>query len=406
MISVPARSPISSNASELSRLPTPPQAALQHSRRLVDLIVAEIEQSGGRIPFDRYMDLALYAPGLGYYAAGARKFGEAGDFITAPEISPLFGRCVARQCEQVLDELQGGAILEVGAGSGRLAVDLLTELASRERLPDRYFILEVSPDLRERQRSLLSQSIPELVSRVKWIEGLPPPGFSGVVIANEVIDAMPVQRFRLDGGSILEQFVVRNKATPLALNWGSPSARLHAAVGDLLGSLCGRLDDYESELNLRGASWLTTLSDCLDKGLLLLIDYGYGRSEYYHHQRDRGTMMCHYRHRAHEDPLLYPGLQDITAHVDFTALATAAQLVGLDVCGYNTQTFFLLGCGLERLMAESDPSDVRSHVQLMQGVKRLTLPSEMGERFKALGLSRGLGQQPMAFSLQDLRGRL
>jgi SAM-dependent MidA family methyltransferase len=389
----------------MPELPLPSDEELAHGERLAAVIGEAIQGADGRLPFDRFMELALYAPGLGYYTAGARKFGEAGDFITAPESSPLFGRCLARQCLQVLGELGGGELLEFGAGSGALAVELLLELEQLGRLPERYLILEVSPELRRRQREIIGQRVPVLAGRVHWIDDLPGPGFRGVVIANELLDAMPVHRFRLEHGRVLEQFVgwEGRGFTPF---WDTPGqSGMEQAVTVLQQQLDLR-GDYESEINLRAAPWLQAVSERLAAGMILLIDYGYPRSLYYHPDRNRGTLMCHYRHRAHPDPMVYPGLQDITTHVDFTGLAEVAVTAGLSVSGYTTQAFFLMGCGLEALLAESDPDDVAAHMQRVQGVKRLTLPSEMGERFKVLGLTRNLNSPLIGFSLMDMRGRL
>lgn len=387
-------------------LPVPDPDALAHSRKLTGQIIQEIEQSGGRLPFDRYMELCLYAPGLGYYSGGLRKFGESGDFVTAPEVSPVFARCLSRQCRQVLAELGGGDLLEFGAGSGRLAVDMLRELDHLGQLPDRYIILEVSAELRDRQSRTLQKELPELADRVHWLDRLPDAGFRGVVIANELLDAMPVHRFRIEGDRILEQHARLREGQGIVPSWGPCSDPLESAVRHLLESDGGGLDDYESEINLRAAPWVRALAQRIQAGLILLIDYGYARDEYYHPRRSRGTLMCHYRHRAHPDPMLMPGLQDITAHVDFTRVAVAALKSGLNVCGYTSQAFFLMGCGLDRLISESNPENVRSHMELVQGVKRLTLPTEMGERFKVLGLSRGLKEAPMGFSIRDQRERL
>ena len=397
--------PVQASGNPTDSLPLPDPAALQHSTRLADLIREEMNRNGGRLPFDRYMELALYAPSLGYYTAGARKFGEAGDFVTAPELSPLFARCLARQCRQVLAELGGGDLLEFGAGTGALAAELLKELQLLEALPERYLILELSSELKARQREAIHREVPQLMDRVHWLDGLPEAGFRGVVVANELLDAMPVHRFRVGEAGIREQFVTWTEGD-LTSFWDTPSTTLEGAVTRLLHKLEGAREDYESEINLRAAPWLRALAERFDAGLILLIDYGYAASEYYHPQRNRGSLMCHYRHRAHPDPLFLPGLQDITAHVDFTALAEAALESGLSVCGYATQAFFLMGCGLDQLLAESNPDNVRAHMQLVQGAKRLTLPSEMGERFKVLGLGRGLKQPIMGFRLQDLRGRL
>ncbi len=398
--------PFNRHPNHAANWPEPDPDARTQSGRLIELIRSEVGAGGGKLPFDRYMELALYAPWVGYYTGGARKFGETGDFVTAPEISPLFGRCLARQCEQVLKGLGGGDLLEIGAGSGALAADLLAELDQLDALPERYLILDVSPELRQRQCETLEKRVPGLISRVEWIEDLPGDGFRGVVVANELLDAMPVQRFRLEKGKVLEQFVGFSDEQ-LMDSWGQPeSPGLEAAVTSLWEKLGSWRDDYESEINLRSLSWLKALEAKFEAGLVLLVDYGYNRAEYYHPQRDRGTLMCHYRHRAHPDPFVYPGLQDITAYVDFSAVAGAALETGFSVSGYTTQAFFLMSCGLDRLVAESDPNDVQAHMKLVQGVKHLTMPGEMGERFKVLGLTKGLDQPLLGFMMRDQRERL
>lgn len=389
----------------VAQMPEPDAEARAHSLKLVSLIRDQIAAADGQLPFDRYMELALYAPGLGYYAAGARKFGAAGDFVTAPEISPLFARCLAHQCREVLTGLDKGVVLEVGAGSGVLAADLLLELERLDSLPARYLILDLSPDLQQRQRETLERRAPHLLERVTWLTAFPTDGFSGVVIANELLDAMPVHRFRVVDGMLQEQFVAC-RGERFELTWGEPQTpdfarRLAAPLRQI-----GAAAEFESEANLRAESWLAGLAGCLEQGAVLLIDYGHSRAEYYHPTRSRGTLMCHYRHRAHADPLVYPGLQDITAHVDFTAIAEAAQAAGFQVAGYTTQAFFLMGSGLDRLMAASDPDDAAAHLDLVQQVKRLTLPTEMGERFKVLGLTRAWEAPLGGFALRDLRERL
>ncbi|MCW8908409.1 MAG: SAM-dependent methyltransferase [Sedimenticola sp.] len=390
----------------LSRLPEPDPDARAHSLKLVELIRQEIAQAGGRLPFDHYMERVLYAPGLGYYAAGARKFGQAGDFVTAPELSPLFARCLARQCSEVLAGLEpGGDILEVGAGSGILAADLLQELERLDSLPGRYLILDLSPELQQRQRRTLSQRVPHLLPRVTWLSAFPGEGFRGVVLANELLDAMPVHRFRVSDGDIQEQFV-EARGERFELTWREPETPgLAQAVKRVLSGLEVE-DGFESEINLRAGPWLASLAVSLQQGVVLLIDYGHSRAEYYHPARNRGTLMCHYRHRAHPDPLVYPGLQDITAHVEFTAVAEAAQGAGFQVAGYTTQAYFLMASGLDRLVAASDPDDVAGHMALVEGVKRLTLPTEMGERFKVLGLIRDWSAPLLGFAMRDLRERL
>lgn len=385
-------------------LTSPEPAAREHSERLSELIRREITAAGGRIPFDRFMELALYAPGLGYYTAGSRKFGAAGDFVTAPEVSTLFGRCLARQCAQVLEQLVGAGILEFGAGTGKLAADLLAELASLGRLPDRYLILELSPDLRQRQRETLTTRVPELLPRVQWLDRLPR-GFQGLVLGNELLDAMPVQRFRIGRGGLEEELVIWSDSfVPEYAEVATPG--LAEALTGLQEQGFLVAEGYASELNLRLGPWLKAVSENLNAGAVLLIDYGYPRAEYYHPQRSMGTLMCHYRHRAHADPFRLVGLQDITAHVDFTAVAEAARAAGLAVQGYTTQAFFLLGCGLDRLVADTDASEPESHLRLVQEVRRLTLPTQMGESFKVIALTRGLEAPLMGFSLRDLRDRL
>ena len=389
-----------------NRLPTPEPDEQAHSKQLAERIRAEIDQAGGAIGFDRYMELALYAPGLGYYVTGHRKFGEQGDFITSPEVSPLFAQCLATQCQQVLEQIKDGDLLEFGAGSGVLAADILLELERLKSLPDTYMILDVSPELRQRQRETLQRKAPHLLQRITWIDTLPNK-FSGVMLANEVLDAMPVHQFRLSNDSIEEQFVRYNEQGDFEAHFGTPTTpNFTAQVQAQLPQDVTLAEGYYSEINLRATPWIKAISDTLQTGAVLLIDYGYPGREYYHPDRNQGTLMCHYRHRAHADPLILPGLQDITAFVDFTAVADAALEAGLAVDGFTTQAHFLMGAGLDRLVARSDPNDTAAHLQLMQGVKRLTLPSEMGERFKVLGLSRGLDLPLSGFSFMDMRGRL
>lgn len=382
----------------------PDAAAAEHSRRLAALIRQEAAAKGGHIPFDRFMELALYAPGLGYYVAGARKLGRQGDFVTAPELSPLFGRCVASQCREVLEALDGGDILELGAGSGILAAEVLSALSATGCLPGRYLILELSPDLRERQQILLAKRVPDLLARVQWLDRLPA-GFRGCVLANEVLDAMPVHRFRIGAnGEPLELFV-----RPTPDGWAETAAEpvspgLAETVRALRNEGLALDPGYESEINLRLGPWIRALAESMEQGLALLIDYGYPRSEYYLADRRGGTLMCHYRHCAHTDPFLHPGLQDITAHVDFTAVAEAGSLAGLRLAGYTTQAHFLIGCGLDRLLAEATRE--ADTMDLILGAKQLVMPSDMGERFQVVGLEKGVEAPLAGFSFRDLRGRL
>jgi SAM-dependent MidA family methyltransferase len=385
-------------------LPQPASDAAALSESLCGLIADEIEAAGGAIPFSRYMELCLYAPGLGYYSAGQRKFGAGGDFITAPEISSLFGRCMARCCAEVLQQT-GGDVLEFGAGSGRLAVDLLGELDVLGCLPRQYFILERSADLQQRQQQLLSRELPQLVERVAWLDSLPAAGFRGVMLANEVLDAMAVERFHWDGSAAAQDFVAQGTAGFEWLQRPVESPGLQAAV-DRLVHACNLPAGYVSEINLALDAWLRSIAGQLEEGLLLLVDYGYERDEYYHPQRSSGTLMCHYRQRAHADPFLWPGLQDITAHVDFTAVAEAATAAGLAVSGYTSQAWFLLDCGLEGLLQAAGPADTAAYLKLAQQAKTLILPGEMGERFKCIALTRGSELQLPGFRMQDFRHRL
>lgn len=375
--------------------------ATEISAGLAEHIRAEIAAAGGLLPFDRFMDLALYAPGLGYYVAGAVKFGRDGDFVTAPEISPLFGRCLASQCAEVLDRIGGGDLLELGAGTGTLAVEVLRALEQADTLPERYLILEPSSDLQDRQRTLIRERIPHLEGRCTWLTRLPSK-LRGVVLANEVLDAMPVHRFRIRNDGGIDEVCVAERAGAL-VEVSAPvrSPGLADAVAALHAEGFARDPGYTSEINLRLPLWLKALGLALDRGLILLVDYGYPRPAYYQPDRTMGTLMCHLRHQAHGDPYTHIGLQDITAHVDFTAVAEAGLAVGLDLAGFTTQANFLIGCGIDRLLSESNEP-----FELTPGAKQLLLPNAMGERFKVLGLTTGVDGPLRGFSIRDLRDRL
>jgi SAM-dependent MidA family methyltransferase len=389
----------------MSALPTPSAAELELSAGLARLVQQEIKAAGGSIPFSRFMELCLYAPGLGYYSAGQRKFGAGGDFVTAPEISPVFGRCLARSCGEVLESQGGGDILEFGAGSGQLAVDLLGELEVMHCLPANYFILERSAELRERQQQTVREQLPHLFEVLKWIDTLPAPGFRGVMLANEVLDAMSVERFQWNGNAA-ELFHVCSEDDGFC--WQLQGVRSDAATAAVNADLEGcKLDaGYISEVNTSLAPWLQSIAERLQQGLILLIDYGYPKHEYFHPQHSNGTLMCHYRHHAHDDPLLWPGLQDITAHVNFTAVAEAAVAADLEVAGYTTQVYFLLDCGLEDFLQQAGPATSVDYLKAAQQAKTLILPGEMGERFKCIGLTRGMDTPVPGFRLQDQRERL
>ncbi|WP_245828279.1 class I SAM-dependent methyltransferase [Solemya elarraichensis gill symbiont] len=359
--------------------------------------------AGGKIGFDRYMEMALYYPGLGYYAGGQQKFGSQGDFVTAPEVSSLYGQALARQVAELLQQLDKGCVIEFGAGSGKLAVDLVTQLEADDALPQSYTIIELSAELRHRQQQTIRESIPQHESLFHWLDHLPESHVEAVIIANEVLDAMPVHRFRHTAGRF-EELLVGCREGRSVTSWG----RCSVVLTDAITALSVDFDEgYESEINLRLRPWIHALSDLLGRGAVLLVDYGYARSDYYHPDRYSGTLMCHYRHIAHDDALLWPGLQDITSHVDFTAVAEAASAVDLDVHGYTSQGNFLIGCGIDELIAESGQGlNMTDSYSQAGAVKRLMLPTEMGEVFKVMALGRGIEQPLRGFGFRDLTGSL
>jgi SAM-dependent MidA family methyltransferase len=385
-----------------SHLPPPSQAALAHSQRLVKQLIAAITESGGALPFSEFMNQALYTPGLGYYNAGWRKFGSQGDFVTAPEISPLFSQCIAKQCQPILMTCEPRVILEFGAGSGIMAAEILLELARLNCLPNHYFILEVSAELRQRQQTTLQTRVPKWLDRVHWLDRLPTQPFCGVILANEVLDAMPVHRFRLDQDTVAEFYVSYQEDQFIWQVLPTTNQTLQNAVESLRQPLpLG----YISEINLVLPAWLQAVADSLLAGLILLIDYGFPQREYYHPQRHQGTLMCHYQHYAHDDPLILVGLQDITAHVDFTAVAQAATTAGLTVAGYTNQANFLLASGLTELLSHLDPLNTPDYLQQTQAAKTLILPSEMGELVKVMALTRHW-EQPLQGWVRDDRIKL
>jgi len=388
-------------------LPAPEPDALEHSQRLAALIAREIGEQGGRIPFSRFMELALYAPGLGYYSAGATKFGAAGDFVTAPELGPLFSLCVANACTPLLQELGAAADwLELGGGSGALASVVLPRLAELDALPARYLILEPSADLRQRQQERLkARLMPELFERVRWLDGPPEQPWEGVLFANEVLDALPTTRWIIRGSEVVEEQV--------GLDADGAFCRMEAPADEMLVNAVRYLesqrgsafaDGYHSELLVQLPWWIRAVAGPLQRGLMLFFDYGYSRHEFYLPDRREGTLVCHYRHRAHHDPFVLPGLTDISAFVDFTAVAEAGQQAGFDLAGYCSQASFLLGNGLEQELAKP-AIDERAMRARNEQARKLVLPGEMGERFKAIGLQRGIDAERL-FALGDLSARL
>jgi len=390
-------------------LPLPDAVALAHSDRLAALIRAEIAAEGGSIPFSRFMERCLYAPGLGYYSAGSTKFGEAGDFTTAPELGPLFASCVAEAVAPVLRQLGPEAeFVEVGGGSGAFAEVMLKRLLELDALPARYAILEPSADLRARQRERLARRlIPPVSDLVEWLDGPPSARWNGVLFANEVIDALPTPRFALRDGEVFEEGVAVDGEGRFVRADRPADALLAAAVRHVERYLEQPfLDGYRSELLPHLPYWLQAVMGPLDKGALLFADYGHPRREYYQPERDEGTLRAYYRHRVHGDPYLWPGLQDLTASVDFTALAEAGTNAGFDLAGYTTQANFLLGNGLQDRLDEAEArADATTLLRLRNEAKRLTLPSEMGERFQVMGFSRDIDFDA-AFLFNDLGWRL
>jgi SAM-dependent MidA family methyltransferase len=379
-------------------LPRPSADAAAHSERVLRRIADEIARADGWIGFDRFMDLALYAPALGYYTAGARKIGNSlsgGDFVTAPEISPLFGHALAVQVAQVLAQIAPpgrGRIVEFGAGTGRLANDVLTALAQSGMTVESYDIVEVSPDLRARQVEALAGW------PVRWLE-VPPREIDGVILANEVLDVMPVQLFVKRGQAVYERGVTLHDGR-LAFAERPATQVLGEVVQAIEGEVGTFPDGYASEVGFVARAWTSQLANTLARGAALLIDYGFPRREYYHPQRAMGTIMCHYRHRSHADPFRLPGLNDITAHVDWSATAAAAHAGGLEVLGYTTQGRFLTNCGLLDLLA-ADATAARSGAVL-----RLLSEAEMGELVKVLALGRGIEAPLCGFVRGDRSDRL
>lgn len=378
-------------------LPAATADAVAFSSALSDHIAAEIAAAGGWIGFDRFMDLALYAPAMGYYSGGAHKFGAAGDFVTAPELCPAFGQTIAAQAAQLL-ALGAPRIIEVGAGTGQLAADLLLELELRGALPASYAILELSGELRARQQQTIARRALHLLSRVHWLDQLPE-HFDGLVLANEVLDAMPAHLVVWNDNGIAERGV--------GCDYGQFTWRDRPASGRLreraqaLAADCELPHAYLSEVSLAAAAWVTEWAAILGRGALLLIDYGFPRREYYHWQRNAGTLMCHYRHHAHDEPFYLPGLQDITAHVDFTAIAEAGCEAGLDLLGYTTQASFLFNCGLTDVLARTPVADSLRYLPLANAVQKLVSPAEMGELFKVIALGKGITEALQGFVTGD-----
>lgn len=396
----------SNNDSSYVELPVPDNDAIDHSQKVCARIQKEIIEQQGAINFNQFMELALYEPGLGYYAAGSTKLGESGDFITAPELSSVYSFCLARQCQQVLNAIDQGKIFELGPGTGKMACDILQELERLNCLPKEYLLLETSADLRERQQDRVKKCVPHLEGIIHWLDTLPTNKINGIIIANEVLDAMPVHRIVVHGDFCEELYVGVEEGKFVWIK--KPlNEKLTLETEKELKTLVNKLSQgYTSEINTNIHAWISSLAEFLQQGVMLLVDYGYPRQEYYHPQRITGTLLCHYRHRVHSDPFFYPGLQDITSSVNFTRVAEAAVDTGLDVRGYTTQTHFLMSCGLDEIVKQQESVCGIDSVKLSNQIKMLTMPGEMGERFKVIALTKNIGIPLLGFQFVDLRAKL
>lgn len=384
---------------DVNSLPEPDADARAHSETLQARLTDTIKQNNGRIDFARYMQMCLFEPGLGYYVAGSHKLGSEGDFVTAPETSPLFAQALGNQCLEIFPQLSQRNILEFGAGSGRFMVDLLQHLRHCNQLPDQYYILEVSPDLQQRQRLLAQQHLGELRERIVWLDRLPE-NFSGIVIGNEVLDAMPVHLLGIHGDQLLEKCV---GTSAQGFHWVDEPIN-NTELQDYatrIQQVLGQVQHYQCEVNLNIKPWLQALDNALQQAVILLIDYGYPFAQLYHPDRHTGTLSCYYRHRVHYDPFYYPGLQDITAHVDFSQVAEQAHQLGMNILGYTQQAPFLLGCGFEQLFQQGLPQDAQEQIHFSQQAKKLILPDEMGEKFKVIALGKNIDTDLRGFAFMD-----
>ena len=380
------------------KLGKPDASASRHSAAVASYVRERIDKAGGVLPFDEYLEAVLYAPGLGYYAAGSRKFGPGGDFVTAPELGPLFGQCLAREAGPVLASVEEACGLEFGAGSGALAVSLIEALSALDQLPKRYCILEISPDLRERQRKRLEPVANQLGLKIEWLERMPEEPLQGVILANEVVDAFPFTRFRVVNGKPLRAGVCID-GDGLAWEWiddlGDDESTMNIVRDYQL------TDGYISEICPRANAWMGALASALQQGIVLVIDYGFPAAEYYLPERSEWTLRCHYQHQAHNNPLIYPGIQDVTSHVNFSALADAGRESGLEVLGYTSQEAYLLGLGLLEFAAPQPNDDEKQILKTAAEVKELILPSQMGEAFKVMAFGKQIDKPLQGFKLRD-----
>jgi SAM-dependent MidA family methyltransferase len=376
-------------------LPAPSAEMLARSHALSAVIRQTIQQHHGKISFADFMAAALYHPQYGYYQQQHFDLGKHGDFTTAPEISPLFARCAARQCRQIFATAIDDIILELGAGTGRFALDCLTELAAQQALPQRYFIYEISTALRKKQQQLFEAERPDLLSRIEWLTTLPSQ-FTGAIIANEVLDAIPFQCFQIENQRARERMVTISGDT---FDWQiDNTSQLDLALA------CDLTDGYQSEIQPAAMQLVQQLCERLTSGVILLMDYGYGQREYYHPQRNQGSLTCFYQHRKHDNPFLYPGLQDITTHVDFTRVIETAAASGATLGGFTTQAGFLLANGLvEMAQADEEHLSEKDAFRMHQAIKSLTMPTEMGDVVKVMALTKNINLPLAGFSLLDRR---
>lgn len=389
-------------------LPTPPDEELRKVEPLLDLIEVEMANNNGCLSFNRFMELALYTPALGYYTGANAIFGSQGDFITAPELTPLFSRCIAKQVQQVLSSLSTqGDVLEFGAGAGTMATDVLMELEKLNCLPGHYYIVEISPTLQQRQREKISIYAPHLLERVSWVKEVPG-DFVGIILGNEILDAIPTHRVRINpDGNHQELFVTvkDNRFSWLPGEFSDP--RLAEYCEQIFSNYSENFSEpYDTEINLDSFDWMAQVANALKEGVILLIDYGFSDKEFYRSERYEGTLMCHYKHLAHPDALVHVGLQDITSHVNFTQVAEAGFDNGLSVLGFANQTYFLISCGLENLLAEIDITDSTQFLKETQPVKQLILPDEMGELFKVIAFGKNFSQPLIGFAMNNQLERL
>lgn len=367
------------------------------SEQLTTLIQGAIDNHQGQLPFDEFMNLALYAPQLGYYQSGKTILGAQGDFITAPMISPLFSQCLAEQCFDVLKHIPNGQILEIGAGTGQMATDILKHLEEIDALPPQYSILETSAYLKSLQQETIQQQIPHLYDKVSWLSSLPNKPFSGIVLGNEVLDAMPFKRFHFQSEQLHEIYVSYDNQGFKAI-LGTPTPQLKQQCDQL--SLPALSEPYQSEINLYLKPWLKSIDQILHHGVLLLLDYGYRQEEYYHPQRTQGTMMCFYQQHQHDSPFIHVGQQDMTAHVNFTAVSKSGVELNLETLGYCPQFAFLIACGLETFMQQQMLSaDLKTQTLLSQSMNKLCSPAEMGEIFKVIAMGKHFHQPLKGFQL-------